>query len=93
MFQGAENPPLGRHCPWCAERLQAFAPVRPKNVAIMGFGNFDVAMVSSPQITTVDVHVNEIGGGVFGVLQDVFDDKLIHQKIDVGSKLMIGETS
>lgn len=65
----------------------------PDDVAITGFGNFDVAMVSSPQITTVGVHAEDIGGKVAAVLQDIFDDKTAPQWIDVGFELLTGETS
>jgi len=65
----------------------------PRDLAVTGFGNFDVATVSFPQITTVGVHANQIGGHVAQVLQDIFNGATDPQVIDVGSELLIGETS
>lgn len=65
----------------------------PDDIAITGFGNFDVAMVSSPQITTVGVHANEIGGQVAAVLQKIFEGQTDPLWIDVGSEFIPGETS
>ncbi|MEP5729721.1 MAG: LacI family DNA-binding transcriptional regulator [Sulfitobacter sp.] len=65
----------------------------PEDIAITGFGHFDVAAVSSPRITTVGVHANAIGQRVAQVLHDIFEDKLEPQHIDVGSELVVGETS
>lgn len=65
----------------------------PGDIAITGFGSFDVAIVSNPQITTVNVHANQIGRKVAEVLQRIFDDKADPQWIDVGFELVPGETS
>ncbi|MEP1611267.1 MAG: LacI family DNA-binding transcriptional regulator [Roseobacter sp.] len=65
----------------------------PEDIAVTGFGNFDVAMVSNPQITTVDVHANEIGRKIAEVLLDVIDGNTQPRHIDVGSQLVLGETS
>lgn len=65
----------------------------PDDIAITGFGNFDVAMVSSPQITTVGVHANGIGRQVAAVLTDIFAERNTSKWIDVGSELLVGQTS
>jgi len=65
----------------------------PDDLAITGFGHFDVAAVSSPRITTVSVHANEIGREVARVLQDIFSGRPVVQWIDVGAELVLGETS
>ncbi len=65
----------------------------PDDIAITGFGNFDVANVSNPQITTVDVHANKIGREVVDVLQGIFERKPDVRRIDVGFDLILGETS
>lgn len=65
----------------------------PDDIAITGFGNFDVALVSNPQITTVDVQANQIGRRVAEVLQRISDGKTAPEQIDVGSELVVGETS
>lgn len=64
----------------------------PADIAITGFGNFDVAAVSCPRITTVNVHANLIGRNVAAVLQNIFDGQSDSQWIDVGSELVKGET-
>ena len=64
----------------------------PNDLAITGFGNFDLAIVSSPRITTVNVHANKIGRQIAGVLQDIFEGQTRPQWIDVGSELVKGET-
>lgn len=65
----------------------------PQDIAITGFGNFDVAMISSPKITTVGVKANEIGRKVAGVLVDIFAGKSEPQWIEIYPELVIGETS
>ena len=65
----------------------------PDDLAITGFGNFDVAMVSSPRITTISVHANKIGRIVSTVLQDIFAGQTEPKRIDVGFELVVGETS
>ncbi|MEX0368160.1 MAG: LacI family DNA-binding transcriptional regulator [Ruegeria sp.] len=66
----------------------------PNDIAIAGFGNFEVAQVSDPRITTVDVNPARIGQRVVAMLRDVFastcDDPV---RIDVGTALVAGETS
>ena len=64
----------------------------PQDIAITGFGCFEVATVSSPRIETVDVHANQIGRKVAAVLQDIFTGQIDGQWIDVGSTLVRGET-
>ena len=64
----------------------------PQDIAITGFGNFEVATVSSPRITTVNVHANQIGRKVAEVMQDIFGGQTQAQWIEVGSTLVRGET-
>ncbi|MDA9865471.1 LacI family DNA-binding transcriptional regulator [bacterium] len=65
----------------------------PDDLAITGFGAFDVAMISSPRLTTVGVHANMIGRNVADVLTDIFAGKSTISHVDVGSELVLGETS
>ncbi|MEY1555535.1 LacI family DNA-binding transcriptional regulator [Yoonia sp. R2331] len=65
----------------------------PRQLAITGFGAFEVSAVSTPRITTVGVYANQIGAQVAALLQDIFAGKTMPQTIDVGSEIVLGETS
>ena len=65
----------------------------PDDLAITGFGQFDVAVVSEPQITTVDVHALRIGEMVAEVLETLFSGKDAPKHIDLGSALFRGGTT
>ncbi|MEM7317987.1 MAG: LacI family DNA-binding transcriptional regulator [Pseudomonadota bacterium] len=67
----------------------------PGDIAVTGFGNFEVASVSEPRITTVGVTAKDIGLRVADLLEDVFSGNVPEQArfIDVGSRLVRGETS
>ena len=66
----------------------------PDDLAITGFGQFEVAKVANPRITTVDVQAEEIGRQVVRLLHGIFDgDVRDPVRIDVGSTLVVGETS
>ncbi len=65
----------------------------PDDLAITGFGNFEVAMVSDPRLTTIDVNANAIGKNVADLLRD---QGVLHgasQVIDVKARLVTGETT
>lgn len=65
----------------------------PEDIAITGFGQFEVAMVSEPQITTVDVGARRIGEEVAGMLDALFAGEDVLRHIDVGARLVVGGTS
>lgn len=67
----------------------------PGDIAITGFGHFELAKVSAPRITTVDVNAEEIGRRVSDLLQMIFnaDDVLPPECHDVGFQLVVGETT
>lgn len=66
----------------------------PDDLAITGFGHFEVAKVSHPRITTVNVQAKDIGRQVVTLLQGVFERSVRDTvRIDVGSTLVVGETS
>ncbi len=65
----------------------------PDDLAITGFGQFDLATVSEPQITTVDVHALRIGQKVAEVLETLFSGNEAPQKIDLGAALFVGGTT
>ncbi|MCY4180423.1 MAG: substrate-binding domain-containing protein, partial [Litoreibacter sp.] len=45
----------------CMSALQRMGLQVPDDVAITGFGQFEVAKVANPRITTVNVNAEEIG--------------------------------
>lgn len=65
----------------------------PGDLAITGFGQFDVAMVSEPQITTIDVNARDIGQRVADLLDQHFAGDDTPKLIDVGARLVAGGTS
>ncbi|KIC46706.1 LacI family transcriptional regulator [Ruegeria sp. ANG-S4] len=67
----------------------------PSDIAVTGFGNFEVASVSDPRITTVGVTAREIGMQVAALLDDLFAGEAgdLPRIVDVGSRLVPGETS
>lgn len=65
----------------------------PQDVAITGFGQFDVAVVSEPQITTVNVHARQIGMRVAETLDQLFAGEEVPRHLDLGAELIPGGTS
>ena len=65
----------------------------PSDIAITGFGQFDVAVVSEPQITTVDVNAKEIGYCVAKTLEALFAEQETPLRVDLGASLVKGGTS
>jgi LacI family gluconate utilization system Gnt-I transcriptional repressor len=65
----------------------------PDKIAITGFGLFDVAAVSEPQITTVDVNARQIGHTVADMLDHLFAGEDVPRQIDLGARLFLGGTS
>ncbi len=65
----------------------------PGDIAIAGFGHFEVAAISEPRITTVAVHANEIGVQVARILKD--ETRLYGPpiRVDVGVELVRGDTT
>ena len=78
----------------CLSAVQRMGLRVPDDLAITGFGHFEVAQVSNPRITTVNVHAAEIGRAVVGLLQRIFAGGVdVPVRVDVGSELVVGETS
>ncbi|MEL6641533.1 MAG: LacI family DNA-binding transcriptional regulator [Pseudomonadota bacterium] len=67
----------------------------PTDLAITGFGNFELAKVSAPRITTVDVNATLIGKRTAELLRVIFetDEPTAPEQHDVGYSLVIGETT
>ncbi|MEM9250200.1 MAG: substrate-binding domain-containing protein [Pseudomonadota bacterium] len=65
----------------------------PGDLAITGFGQFDVAVVSEPQITTVDVKARRIGEVVAETLDRLFEGNDVPRHTDLGMELILGGTS
>ncbi len=67
----------------------------PGDLAITGFGNFELAKISVPRITTVDVSAMEIGSRTSELLESIFasDSPMPLERHDVGFQLVVGETT
>ncbi|MEM6941630.1 MAG: LacI family DNA-binding transcriptional regulator [Pseudomonadota bacterium] len=66
----------------------------PDDLAITGFGHFEVATISNPRITTINVQAEDIGHQVAKVLHGIFQNDISAPvRIDVGSTLLPGETT
>lgn len=67
----------------------------PEQLAITGFGNFEIAAVSEPTLTTVGVSAHEIGARTADILAAHFsgDGKAEPAIFDVGARLIRGGTS
>ena len=78
----------------CLSAVQRMGLHVPNDLAITGFGHFEVAKVSNPRITTVNVQAENIGRQVATLLQGIFEDAGgAPAWVDVGSEMVIGETS
>lgn len=79
----------------CLSACQRLGVSVPEEIAVTGFGNFEVARIANPRITTVDVRASLIGQKVVELLTHIFDEQsdgaLSFQ--NVGSELVRGETS
>jgi len=65
----------------------------PDDIAISGFGNFEIASICEPRLTTVDVHAAGIGARTAELLGTLLTEDLPPQRIDVGSRVMVGDTA
>lgn len=65
----------------------------PEDIAITGFGRFEVAEVSEPRITTVDVSARRIGEEVAGLLDALFSGEEAPDRIEIAPRLLPGGTS
>ncbi len=75
----------------CMSALQRMGLSVPDDIAITGFGHFEVAKITNPQITTINVQAEDIGRKVVAVLADVFDNAIQGPaRIDVGCTLVPG---
>lgn len=79
----------------CLSACQRLGLSVPSDIAITGFGHFEVAKVSHPRMTTVDVRADKIGAGVADVLGQIFDGEVTDPfvTVDVGAALVLGETT
>ena len=65
----------------------------PAQLAITGFGHFDVAAISEPRITTVDVNARQIGAITAEILAQIFDGESKPHREEVNVTLVPGDTS
>lgn len=79
----------------CLSAAQRLGIRVPEDLAITGFGNFEVASVCTPRITTVDAHAADIGRQVTSVLGKIMAGQVAEtpEFIDVGTRLVRGGTT
>ncbi len=78
----------------CLSAVQRMGLRVPDDLAITGFGHFEVAQIANPRITTVSVSAGRIGEEVAQLLAGILEQEVREQvHIDVGSTLVLGETS
>ncbi|MCV6594300.1 MAG: LacI family DNA-binding transcriptional regulator [Silicimonas sp.] len=65
----------------------------PGDLAITGFGQFEVAEVAVPQITTVAVEAHRIGEEVAGLLDALLAGEAAPRRIEIAPRLVPGATS
>lgn len=65
----------------------------PGQLAITGFGHFEVAAISEPRITTVDVNAAQIGEITADMLKEIFNGATDPRTEKVGVQLVLGETT
>ncbi|MEP2640657.1 LacI family DNA-binding transcriptional regulator [Roseobacter sp.] len=78
----------------CLSTVQRMGMKVPDDIAVTGFGNFEVARISNPAITTVNVDAQKIGETAVSLLRDVFDGGAETTVcVEMGCSLVAGETS
>ncbi|MDB2408015.1 LacI family DNA-binding transcriptional regulator [Jannaschia sp.] len=65
----------------------------PEDMAVTGFGKFEIATVSEPRITTVDVGARRIGEEVAIMLDTLFRGEAPPARVDIGAMLVPGGTA
>lgn len=65
----------------------------PGQLAITGFGHFEVAAISEPRITTIDVNARQIGELTAQVLKKMFANEAIPPVAQVDVALVVGGTT
>lgn len=64
-----------------------------KDIAIAGFGNYQISDICIPRLTTIDVQARGIGELTGQMLLDLFDQKPDVQNIKIKPRLIIRESS
>lgn len=64
-----------------------------QQIAIAGFGNYEISNICIPRLTTIDVQARGIGELTGQMLLDLFDQKPNIQNIRIKPRLIIRETS
>ena len=78
----------------CFTAVERLGLTVPDDIAVTGFGAFEVARVSNPRITTVNVQAEEIGRQTAALMRGIFSGEIYApMTIDVGCSLVAGETS
>lgn len=65
----------------------------PDDIAVTGFGEFEVAQISEPRITSVDVGARRIGEEAAALLDGLFAGEDVPTRIEIRPQLVRGATS
>lgn len=65
----------------------------PGQLAVTGFGHFEIAAISEPRITTVDVNARRIGEIAAEMLSEIFEGATAPRRAEVAMSLVPGGTT
>lgn len=86
----------------CVSDLSAFGAltecqrrgiVVPDRIAIGGFGNYEIAAICVPALTTIDAHAREIGVRTGSLIFDLLDGASGSLAIDISHRLIVRQSS
>ena len=78
----------------CLSACQRLGLKVPDDIAITGFGSFEVAQVANPAITTMNVNARSIGEETVAILAALLEDPtLAPRRVRVATSLEVGKTS
>lgn len=78
----------------CLSALQRLGLNAPDDIAVTGFGHFEIARTTNPPITTVNVEARKIGDEVVSLLHDLFDGKAdTAVRVEMETTLVLGGTT
>ncbi len=77
----------------CAHRMSAARLVVPDDIAIVGFGAYEIGSICVPTLTTIDAHARDIGRKAGSLLLDILDGKEDIGNILIKPELIVREST